>query len=404
LTERPARFLDAPHVDNAPPNAVGGNTRLAILCDYLEEVWPSMDLCGEMLARELQLRPRDFSCQRLLPPFRRRLGRLTPLPFPGARFNADRLLNRLFDYPRFLREHLQAFDYFHVVDQSYAHLVHSLPAERTGVFCHDLDVFRCLFHPEQEPRPRWFRAMMRRCMRGFSKAAVVFHSTLRTRELILQHGLVSEDRLVHAPYGIAPEFCPQESGTIEDAQLLADLARGPYLLHVGNCIPRKRIDVLLDVFASVRSQIPDVRLVKVGGSWTPEQEAQIDRLEIGASLVHKTDLSRADLAAIYRGASVVLLPSEAEGFGLPVIEALACGSVVVASDLATVREVGGDAVVYCPVADVPAWVDSVLRLLRDPATAPARGARLQRAGRYTWAAHAQTIEEAYARLRDGNPK
>ena len=83
----------------------------------------------------------------------------------------------------------------------------------------------------------------------------------------------------------------------------------------------------------------------------------------------------------------MLLPSDAEGFGLPVIEALACGSVVVASNLATVREVGGDAVVYCPVADLPAWVDTILRLLREPASAPARTARLQRAARYTWAAH-----------------
>ena len=59
-----------------------------------------MDLCGEMLAREIELRPHGLTCERLIPPFHRRLGRLTPLPFPGARFNADRLLNRYLDYPQ----------------------------------------------------------------------------------------------------------------------------------------------------------------------------------------------------------------------------------------------------------------------------------------------------------------
>ena len=73
------------------------------------------------------------------------------------------------------------FDLFHVVDHTYAQLVHALPADRTGVYCHDLDAFRCLLEPAADPRPRWFRALARRILTGMQKAAVVFHNSAPDR-------------------------------------------------------------------------------------------------------------------------------------------------------------------------------------------------------------------------------
>jgi hypothetical protein len=70
----------------------------------------------------------------------------------------------------------------------------------------------------------------------------------------------------------------------------------------------------------------------------------------------------------------------------------------VASDLPVLREVGGEAVVYRPVADVPAWVEAVGRILADPSAAPDRARRLARAGLYSWDAHARTILGAYQQL------
>jgi glycosyltransferase involved in cell wall biosynthesis len=111
-----------------------------------------------------------------------------------------------------------------------------------------------------------------------------------------------------------------------------------------------------------------------------------------------TGLSRAELAEVYRRAGAVLIPSGAEGFGLPAIEALACGAPVVASDLPAIREAGGPAAVYAPVGDVEAWADAVAKVLTDPAAAPPRAGRLAWAGRFSWAAHAETIARAYYRL------
>jgi glycosyltransferase involved in cell wall biosynthesis len=109
-------------------------------------------------------------------------------------------------------------------------------------------------------------------------------------------------------------------------------------------------------------------------------------------------LDRTTLAALYQQAALVLFPSAAEGFGFPVIEALACGTPVIASDLDVLREVGGEACVYCTVADIPQWVETVCGLLDRPQSAPDRATRLAWASRFTWQAHARTIVEAYQRL------
>src|SRR5262249_18979677 len=112
-------------------------------------------------------------------------------------------------------------------------------------------------------------------------------------------------------------------------------------------------------------------------------------------------LSREQLAELYRRAAAVLVPSEAEGFGLPVIEALACGAAVVASDIPALREAGGAAAAFRPVADVPAWADAVVPVLLGPASAPPREARLAHAARFSWREHARVIAEAYLALASG---
>jgi glycosyltransferase involved in cell wall biosynthesis len=375
----------------------GTAARLAVVCDFPEEGWASMDLAAEMLLRELPA----GRAVRVCPPFRRRAGRLPWLGRRRAAFNLDRLLNRLWDYPRYLRGRREEFALFHLCDHSYAQLVHVLPAERTGVMCHDLDTFRCLLEPLQEPRPAWFRAMARHVLAGLRKAAAVFYTTEAVRRGIEAFGLVEPARLVHAPNGVSAEFTPE--GEAEDVTAFVASATGglPYVLHVGSCIPRKRVDVLLDVFSAVRRQAPGLLLVQVGGEWTAPQREQLGRLGLGASIIQLRGLPRRQLAGLYRQASAVLQPSEAEGFGLPVVEALACGAVVLASDIPVLREVGAPGAVFCPVADVAAWGEQLSRVLTDPGAAPPRSARLAQGRRYTWEAHARTVAEAYARLLGG---
>ncbi|WP_435022613.1 glycosyltransferase (plasmid) [Tundrisphaera sp. TA3] len=373
--------------------------RLAILTDFPEEGWPSMDLCGDMLLDHLPRQgPLATEPARLCPKFRPVAARVPILGRRGAAFNADRLFNRFVAYPRHLLRSAHCFDLFHVADHTYAQLVHGLPAGRAGVYCHDLDAFRCLIDGSADPRPRWFRALARRILDGMRKAAVVFHNTDEVGGQIRRYGLVDPDRLVHAPLGVAPEFAADGARTPERPRWLADLGGRPLLLHVGSCIPRKRIDVLLDVVAAIRRRHPDARLVKVGGTWTSDQRARMARLALDGEIIHVHGLTRAELAAVYRRVQVVLVPSEAEGFGLPVIEALACGAAVAASDLPALREAGGPAAGYAPVGDVAAWAGLISGWLEDPAAPPSRAARLAWASRFTWKAHAEAVARAYRRI------
>jgi glycosyltransferase involved in cell wall biosynthesis len=365
-----------------------------------------MDLCAQMLWAQLQTQPdtkpetkpdAKLTAVQICPPFQRRWQRIPKFGQQAAAFNADRLLNRLWDYPQWVKPLAPEFDYFHVCDHSYAAIVHGLPAARTGVYCHDIDAFRSLVTPELEPRPAWYRAMSRRILTGLQKAALVFYSTEAVRQQILEYGLIAPDRLVQAPLGISPEYTRQ--ALISDPQTLAQFQiQTPYLLHVGSCIPRKRVDVLLAVFAQLRQHYPTLQLVKVSGDWTAEQQSQIEQGQLTQDIVHLHNLERQQIAALYRQAALVLLPSESEGFGLPVIEALACGATVIASDIPVLREVGGDAVIYCPVAAVDRWVATITQLLEQPTLAPTITTKQVQAERYSWQTHAQIIAQAYLKL------
>jgi glycosyltransferase involved in cell wall biosynthesis len=444
---------------------------LAVVCDYLEENWPSMDLVGDMLLKHLQKNYRDtLAATRICPPMRRRLtskgqrakGKEQSANGEGEsakgeeergrRFNADRFLNRFWDYPRYLRGLRGEFDLFHLVDHSYGQLLHVLPAERTIVTCHDLDTFQCLLNPEQEPRSIYFRKMMERTLSGFRKAAFVTCDSVATQDELLAYDLIPLERTVVIPNGVHPS-CSPEPNAIADAEVDRLMGRsqksevrsqeleartgqnfelrisdceieeqsvegeeGIEILHVGSTIPRKRIDILLRVFASVKDAFPSARLIRVGGAFTDEQRNLVDKLTLAESILVVPYIERDVLAAVYRRATMVLMPSEREGFGLPIVEAMACGTPVIASDLKVLREVGGDVATYCPVADVQAWSEKVLELVEErrdqrsevrsqraevrysDSWTRRRKAGLAQAAQFSWAEYARKMVGVYEKV------
>ncbi|WP_254627850.1 glycosyltransferase family 1 protein [Myxococcus sp. CA040A] len=372
--------------------------RLAVLMDPREEGWPSMDLVGEALLEGLAGYPREVSAREVRPTIASVVRRLPVLGSRPQSFNVDRVLTRFGLYPTRALLTRARDEAFHVVDHTYAQLVHALPASRTGVYCHDLDAFRSVVEPHREPRPAWFRQLARAQLRGLQRAAIVFHNSQAVRDELLAHGLVDPTRLVWAPLGTSPEYRPEPVPGDMSAEVLAPLEGRPYVLHVGSAIPRKRLDVLFDTFASLRSRHPDLRLVQQGGALTPALRERVTRLGIGGALLQPSWQDRPTLAGLYRSAKAVLLTSEAEGFGLPIIEALACGAPVVASDLPVLREVGAEACLYCPVGDVAAWSDTVDSLLTGRREAPPLASRRARAARFTWSAHTRTVLDAYLQL------
>lgn len=372
---------------------------LAILPDFAEENWQSMDLVAEMLLGEAKARHADvITASRIAPRFKRFTRPLRAPVGDEPAHNVDRLLNRLLVYPHAARRIRDQYDLFHICDHSYAQLVHSLPAGRTGVLCHDLDTFRCVLEPRLDPRPRWFRAIARRTLAGLQKAAVVFHTTSEIRRQIVRFGLVDEALLIKAPLGVAPEFVAQPAQIDALRQNFLDRISGEFILHVGSCIPRKRIDILLHTFARLHARRPGLRLIKAGAEWGATDRALIESLGIGEAIVHLSNQPRSAIADLYRRAKLVLMTSDAEGFGLPVIEALACGAIVVASDIPTMREAGGDAALYATPGDVDSFVAISEAALDDPNCAPPPDQRLAHAARFTWVEHARIIVQTYLGL------
>ena len=379
--------------------------RVGLVCDFLEERWPSMDLIGEMLARFLGAEPGgDTRADLLRPRLRRRFSRVPVLGRGRSLENADRLLNRFVDYPHWLRQRIRAYDVFHVVDHSYSHLIHGLPPERTVVTCHDLDTFRCLLEPGQESRPKWFRTMTRRILDGLQKSAQVIAVSGATRDELVRYGLFPPERISVIPNGVHPSCSPQPNGPADDeaAKRLGRVLDFPLLLSVGSTLPRKRLDLLLRVFAAVRRELGLVCLVRVGGL-APEHWRLANELGIADHILVLPFLEREILAAVYRRATLLLHTSSAEGFGLPLIEAMACGCPAVASDIPVLREVGATAVPYCRVADLAQWTNAVLSLLRErierPAEWEARRQRgLARAAGFSWAENARLSSLVYQRV------
>jgi glycosyltransferase involved in cell wall biosynthesis len=372
--------------------------RLAVLPDFPEEGWPSMDLCAEMLLSNL---PDEVRGERHCPGFTRLAGRVPWAGSGRAAFNADRLWNRHIRYPRFARG-LRGIDAVHVVDHSYAHLIRSVRVRPAGVTCFDLDAFRCLIEPERDPRPAWFRAIAGRILAGLRAADVVFYTTGVIGAEIRRHRLVDESKLVHAPPGAASEYRPADRESTLTPEWIERLAGRPWLLHVGSSAPRKRLDVLLETFILARRSIPDLGLVKIGGEWSETLGRRMLEAGVEAAVTHVSSASRAELAAAYQRASLVLMPSDAEGFGLPVIEALACGAQVLASDIPSLREAGGEATRFLPVGDVNAWADAVVEAIRRPETLPSPASRLEQAGRFSWSRHARIIADTYRGLLVGS--
>lgn len=383
--------------------------RVAVISDFIEERWPSMDLVAEMLSDRIAREHGErFEVElvrpRFIGPSIHRNGSITN----EQSFAAARLFNRFAVYPRWIARNRTRFDIFHIVDHSYSHLIHHLPADRCVVTCHDLDTFKCLLEPNTENRSWAFRAMTRRILAGFRKAARVNCDSSVTRDDVVRRGLVPNERLDVVPNGVHPIFTPV-ADPAADAEICRLLGRrntdSIEILHVGSTQPRKRIDLLLRIFAAVRANLGDARLMRVGGGLSKHDRSLAEQLGVSDAITILPFLERRILAAAYRRADVLVLPSDAEGFGLPIIEALACGIPVIASDLPVLREVGGNAARYCAVGDVDAWSRAIVEVIRErdaggSAHLERRARATAQASRFSWSANAERATQAYRELLD----
>lgn len=231
-------------------------------------------------------------------------------------------------------------------------------------------------------------------------AGAVITSSENTKADLLHLFGIAEERVRVVHLGISESFHPIEAARIEQFRKKHVLAE-PYLLFVGNVKQHKNIATLIKAFSRVRSRHPELRLVFVGGTCLQDQSlAQLARdLGVNALIRDLGRISEEDVLGAYNAAEMLVFPSLYEGFGFPVVEAMACGIPTVVSNGGSLPEVAGDASILCDPHEPDSFVEAIEILLTDSARRAALiKLGLERVRRFTWHETAKQTLQVYAQV------
>jgi glycosyltransferase involved in cell wall biosynthesis len=250
------------------------------------------------------------------------------------------------------------------------------------------------------PRPRrrrlaslYARTMLRLATRRAARVITVSEST--RADLVDRLG-ASPSRLRVIPNGVAARFRPAVKPGALDGELAALGVQSPYLLFVGNPLPHKNLPRIIAAFAGLPATVG--RLVVAGVR--PEREAEVAReLEAHAIATRSTVLAPLpsdSMPLLYQGATALVCPSLWEGFGLPALEAMACGTPVLASDRGGLGEVVADAALLVDPTNVDALREAMYNLaVHESSRAALRAAGLARARAFSWRRAAEATVTVY---------
>ena len=325
------------------------------------------------------------------------------IPSPTMRVvNVTTISNFLFTYccppiPRGKFKRLAVDSFLGPVDVFHSINAAVLPQRqgRRVVTIHDLT---CLLFPRFHPWDRrvLFRLSVRRATRLAD--AIIVPSTATGRDLAARFPL-AETKIRVVPHAPGEHFAPLRPEDCLPALARHGLAHQDYLLFVGNVEPRKNLRALLDAYGRMRKATGRApRLAIAGGAgWKNRSIHQAAATStFAADIRFLGHVSDADLPALLCGALAFVYPSLYEGFGLPPLEAMACGTPVMTSNRSSLPEVVGDAALIVDPDDRAALADAMARLVSDPTLREDLRARgLDRARRYSWDATARRTIEVY---------
>lgn len=277
------------------------------------------------------------------------------------------------------------------------HLLFPLRRVPTVLTVHDL-IYK--LYPAYHKRLNyWFLnlAMPLFCRRAGALIAV----SEATKQDIIRHYKISPDK-IHVVYeAAAPHFRPPAPQEIARVRAAYDLPER-FLVHLSTIEPRKNLDRLLDALRVVRADYPDLQLVLVGArGWLFDDFfARVEREGLGEIVRALGWVPDEDLPAVLAAAALAVQPSLYEGFGLPILEAMASGQVVAASNSSSHPEVGGEAAAYFDPTDVGEIAAVISRLLgSEVERAERRELGLAQAARFSWERAARETYAVYETLQ-----
>lgn len=286
---------------------------------------------------------------------------------------------------------------------------------------HGLDVYHCqyigpLFCPVpyvvtihdilHETNPEFFPGSLRRLMRllypgSARRAAMVLTVSEYSKNEIVRHYGLPEERVLVSPNGVGPEFTPLLDQVFVRQALERHSVVPPYILFVGRIEPRKNLEGLIQAFEKLVAQGERRRLVVVGMMdelFRDFYERTVTE-QARENIVFTGKVAHEDLPAFYKAADLLVYPSFAEGFGLPIVEAMACGTPVVTSTTTSMPEVAGDAALLVAPSDVEAMAQAIHDVLRHSALAERlKNKGFKRAARFRWETTARDTLAVYEQV------
>jgi glycosyltransferase involved in cell wall biosynthesis len=223
----------------------------------------------------------------------------------------------------------------------------------------------------------------------------------RTRANILRLYPDAKEKVVVVRHGVDARFTPPPAGSSRgDALTPLGVPDRPYLLFVGAPRRKKCLDVLLAALARVPADVRAGTQLVMAGVRNPKEsglESKVKEFGLGETVRFPGYVGDDDLVRLYQHAIALIFPSRFEGFGLPPLEAMACGTPVVASTGGAIPEVVGDAALLVQPRDVQQLADAIVRILtNETLRANLRRRGLERVKAFSWRRAAQQILDLYA--------
>jgi glycosyltransferase involved in cell wall biosynthesis len=261
--------------------------------------------------------------------------------------------------------------------------------------CHDL--IPLIFHEYFGARQRLiYRFTHQLALNTARMTIAVSHSTKNDLQRFFQ---VNPKRIVVVHEGVDAHFQPPSRAALDRVKqryVLPD----HYVLYFGSNKPHKNVPHLVQAFAQSNLQSPASNLqLVIAGHWDaryPQAKELVEQLQLQDCVKFIGPVPDADLPALYGGAELFVFPSEYEGFGLPVLEAMACGAPVVCSNRSSLPEVAGEAALLCDPDDATALARAIKQIVSDRSQQVERREHsLARAAQFTWERTAQQTAEVY---------
>lgn len=292
-------------------------------------------------------------------------------------------------------------DVFHIIDHSYGDLAAVLPKDRTVVTCHDLMLLRA---DEGAAGARGRRATVGRFRWSTSFLRRVAHVACDsecTRADVIRLCRVDPARTSVIPLGVRPIFAPLDDEAIERSRAGLPMRARWRLLHVSSGLGYKNAATTIRVLAALRRGGADVSLIRAGGTLGAAEVELCAALGVEEVVTDLGHVSDERLVELYNACDVLLFPSFYEGFGLPVLEAMACGTPVVASNTPALVELAGGVALVADPLDVETHVANVQAVLSHPTDAAHMRERgIARAATYTWERTAVQYSQLYRAVLD----